>query len=255
MPNVLVVNAALAGEERRRSGGAGQRRPRTRPQRHGSRYGNGTVPAPDRGTGSREPRPGGDAAWRAPRSGRARRPPTCPAAFARWPCPLDNHRHAGASRTARRRRCAGRDHGQALLGLLPEVPTLAEGRPQGLRTSGTLSGVLAPAATPGEISARLSAEIIRPSHSSEFMKRMDEIGASRQPIGDTHNARLMARRIKDETDKFAGPRQALPTLPRSVRTSSDRPEPVEGPLRARGGLRLARTGSAHQRCRRSGSRR
>ena len=83
--------------------------------------------------------------------------------------------------------------------VLPEVPTLAEAGLKGFDI-GTWFGVLAPAATPKEISAKLSAEMIKAIHSSEFKKRMDEIGA--EPIGDTPDQ--MARRIKDETEKFAG---------------------------------------------------
>ena len=82
---------------------------------------------------------------------------------------------------------------------LPEVPTLAEAGLKGFDI-GTWFGVLAPAATPKEISAKLSAEMIKAIHSSEFKKRMDEIGA--EPIGDTPDQ--MARRIKDETEKVAG---------------------------------------------------
>ena len=82
---------------------------------------------------------------------------------------------------------------------LPEVPTLAEAGLKGFDI-GTWFGVLAPAATPREITAKLSAEMIKAIHSSEFKKRMDEIGA--EPIGDTPDQ--MARRIKDETEKFAG---------------------------------------------------
>ena len=82
---------------------------------------------------------------------------------------------------------------------LPEVPTLAEAGLKGFDI-GTGFGVLAPAATPKEIVARLSDEMIKAIHSSEFKKRMDEIGA--EPIGDTPDQ--MARRIKDETEKFAG---------------------------------------------------
>ena len=82
---------------------------------------------------------------------------------------------------------------------LPEVPTLAEAGLKGFDI-GTWFGVLAPVATPKEISAKLSAEMIKAIHSSEFKKRMDEIGA--EPIGDTPDQ--MARRIKDETEKFAG---------------------------------------------------
>jgi tripartite-type tricarboxylate transporter receptor subunit TctC len=81
---------------------------------------------------------------------------------------------------------------------LPEVPTLAESGLKGFDI-GTWFGVLAPAATPKDVLAKLQAEMARIIQSPEFRKRMDEIGA--EPIGDT--SEQMARRIKDETDKFA----------------------------------------------------
>jgi tripartite-type tricarboxylate transporter receptor subunit TctC len=81
---------------------------------------------------------------------------------------------------------------------LPDVPTLAE---SGLKdfAIGTWFGVLAPAATPKDIVARLNAEMVKVIQSPEFRKRMDEIGA--EPIGDS--AEQMARTIRDETAKFA----------------------------------------------------
>jgi tripartite-type tricarboxylate transporter receptor subunit TctC len=81
---------------------------------------------------------------------------------------------------------------------LPDVPTLNEA---GLKdfNIGTWFGVLAPAATPKEIVARLNAEMVRVIRSPEFRKRMDEIGA--QPIGNSSEE--MARQIKEETEKFA----------------------------------------------------
>lgn len=81
---------------------------------------------------------------------------------------------------------------------LPEVPTLAESGLKGFDI-GTWFGVLAPAATPKEIVARLSAETMKIIRSPEFKKRMDEIGA--EPVGDTPEQ--MARQIKEETEKFA----------------------------------------------------
>ncbi|MFO1219460.1 MAG: tripartite tricarboxylate transporter substrate binding protein [Burkholderiaceae bacterium] len=81
---------------------------------------------------------------------------------------------------------------------LPEVPTLAESGLQGFDI-GTWFGVLAPAATPREITARLADEMAKIVRSPEFKKRMDEIGA--EPVGNTPEQ--MARQIKDETDKFA----------------------------------------------------
>jgi tripartite-type tricarboxylate transporter receptor subunit TctC len=81
---------------------------------------------------------------------------------------------------------------------LPDVPTLAEA---GLKdfNIGTWFGVLAPVATPKDVQARLSAEMVKIIHSPEFVKRMDEIGA--QPIGNKPEE--MARQIQDETAKFA----------------------------------------------------
>ena len=81
---------------------------------------------------------------------------------------------------------------------LPDVPTLEEAGLKGFNI-GTWFGVLAPAATPKDILARLNAEMVKIIHSPEFKKRMDEIGA--EPIGDS--AAQMATQIKSETDKFA----------------------------------------------------
>ncbi len=81
---------------------------------------------------------------------------------------------------------------------LPEVPTLAEAGLKGFDI-GTWFGVLAPAGTPKDVVARLSTEMAKIIQSPEFRKRMDEIGAV--PVGDTPEQ--MARRVKDETDKFA----------------------------------------------------
>jgi len=82
--------------------------------------------------------------------------------------------------------------------VLPEVPTLIEAGLEGFNI-GTWFGVLAPAATPKDITARLNAEMVKVIQSPEFGKRMEEIGA--EPIGDS--AEQMALQIKEETDKFA----------------------------------------------------
>jgi tripartite-type tricarboxylate transporter receptor subunit TctC len=82
--------------------------------------------------------------------------------------------------------------------VLPDVPTLAESGLKGFDI-GTWFGVLAPAATPKEIVARLNAEMVKIIHSPEFRKRMNEIGA--EPVGNS--SEQMARQIKDETEKFA----------------------------------------------------
>ena len=81
---------------------------------------------------------------------------------------------------------------------LPDVPTLAEAGLAGFNI-GTWFGVLAPAATPRDVVARLNAEMVKIIKSPEFVKRMDDIGA--QPVGN--KADEMARQIKEETEKFA----------------------------------------------------
>jgi tripartite-type tricarboxylate transporter receptor subunit TctC len=81
---------------------------------------------------------------------------------------------------------------------LPNVPTLDEAGLEGFDI-GTWFGVLAPAATPKDIVARLNAEIVKSLQSPEMRKRMEEIGA--EPLGGTPEA--MAQQIKDETAKFA----------------------------------------------------
>ncbi|MES2714138.1 MAG: tripartite tricarboxylate transporter substrate binding protein [Pseudomonadota bacterium] len=81
---------------------------------------------------------------------------------------------------------------------LPEVPTLDEAGLKGFDI-GTWFGVLAPAATPRDIVARLNSEMVKVIQSAEFRKRMAEIGA--EPIGNS--SEQMAAQIKSETEKFA----------------------------------------------------
>ena len=81
---------------------------------------------------------------------------------------------------------------------LPEVPTLDESGLKGFDI-GTWFGVLAPAATPRDIVARLNAEMVKVIQSPDFRKRMEEIGA--EPIGNSTDQ--MAQQIKGDTDKFA----------------------------------------------------
>lgn len=81
---------------------------------------------------------------------------------------------------------------------LPDVPTLDEAGLKGFNI-GTWFGVLAPAATPKDIVARLNTEMVKIIQSPEFRKRMGEIGA--EPIGDSTDQ--MAAQIKNETEKFA----------------------------------------------------
>ena len=61
-------------------------------------------------------------------------------------------------------------------------------------------GLLAPAATPKDITARLNTEIVKIVKSPEFQKQMFDIGA--EPIGNTQAQ--MAKQIADETVKFSG---------------------------------------------------
>ena len=81
---------------------------------------------------------------------------------------------------------------------LPDVPTLAEA---GMKDfdQGTWFGILAPAATPADVVARLNAEMVKIIQSPEFRKRMEEIGA--EPVGDS--PAQMAAQIKDDTAKYA----------------------------------------------------
>lgn len=81
---------------------------------------------------------------------------------------------------------------------LPDVPTLEEAGLKGFNI-GTWFGVLAPAATPKDVVARLNSEMVKIIHSPDFARRMDEIGA--QPIGDKPEE--MARQIEQETAKFS----------------------------------------------------
>jgi tripartite-type tricarboxylate transporter receptor subunit TctC len=81
---------------------------------------------------------------------------------------------------------------------LPDVPTLQE---SGLADfdMGTWFGVLAPAATPKDVVARLSREIVKIIQSPDFRRKMEEIGAD--PVGNT--PAQMAAQIKDDTERFA----------------------------------------------------
>jgi tripartite-type tricarboxylate transporter receptor subunit TctC len=81
---------------------------------------------------------------------------------------------------------------------LPSVPTMKE---SGVNMDiGTWFGLLAPAATPKDITAKLNAEIVKIIKSAEFQKQMFDIGA--EPVGNTQAQ--MAKKIADETVKFAG---------------------------------------------------
>lgn len=81
---------------------------------------------------------------------------------------------------------------------LPDVPTLDEAGLKGF-DQGTWFGVLAPAATPREIVARLNTEIVKIVKSPEFRKKMEDMGA--EPIGDSQAE--MAAQIKADTERYA----------------------------------------------------
>ena len=81
---------------------------------------------------------------------------------------------------------------------LPNVPTLQEAGVPNL-SIGTWFGLLAPAATPKPVIARLNTELVKIIQSPEFKKQMADIGA--EPIGNQPEE--MATQIKEETEKFA----------------------------------------------------
>jgi tripartite-type tricarboxylate transporter receptor subunit TctC len=81
---------------------------------------------------------------------------------------------------------------------LPNVPTLQEAGVPNVAI-GTWFGLLAPAATPKPVVARLNAEIVKIIQSPEFKKQMADIGA--EPVGN--KSEEMAKQIKEETEKFA----------------------------------------------------
>lgn len=81
---------------------------------------------------------------------------------------------------------------------LPDVPTLEEAGLKGFN-QGTWFGVLAPAATPKEIVARLNTEIVKIVKSPEFRKRLEELGS--EAIGNTSEE--MATQIKADTERYA----------------------------------------------------
>ena len=80
---------------------------------------------------------------------------------------------------------------------LPDVPTLQEAGLKGFDI-GTWFGVLAPAATPKDIVAKLNAEMVKVIQSPDFRKRMADVGA--EPTGGT--SAQMAQQIRDETSRF-----------------------------------------------------
>ncbi|RYE72928.1 MAG: tripartite tricarboxylate transporter substrate binding protein [Oxalobacteraceae bacterium] len=82
---------------------------------------------------------------------------------------------------------------------LPDVPTMQEAGIAGLNI-GTWFGLLAPAATPKDITEKLNREIVKIINTPEFQKQMADIGA--EPVGNSQHE--MAKQIQEETEKFAG---------------------------------------------------
>ncbi len=80
---------------------------------------------------------------------------------------------------------------------LPDVPTLAETVLPGFDV-GTWFGILAPAATPPDLVAKLNAEIVRIINTPEVRKQMLDMGS--EPVADT--PAQMAAQIKTELESF-----------------------------------------------------
>ena len=80
---------------------------------------------------------------------------------------------------------------------LPELPTLAESGVAGYE-SGVWFGLMVPAGTPREITAKLSAEAAKGTRSPEFVKRMTELGYN--IIGST--ADEMGEMVKGEIARW-----------------------------------------------------
>lgn len=81
---------------------------------------------------------------------------------------------------------------------LPNVPTLQEAGVAHIAI-GTWFGLLAPAATPKPVLARLHTEVVKIIQSPDFRKQMAEIGV--EPVGNKPED--MAKQIREETEKFA----------------------------------------------------
>jgi tripartite-type tricarboxylate transporter receptor subunit TctC len=82
--------------------------------------------------------------------------------------------------------------------VLPDVPTFAEAGVPGLEVS-IHYGVLAPAATPQEIVARLNAALVKGLNTAETRKRMEADGVELA----TSTPEEFARLIRTETDRWA----------------------------------------------------
>ena len=83
-------------------------------------------------------------------------------------------------------------------GLMPEVPTMREAGVDGVEVT-VWYGVLAPAATPRDLVAALSAAVARAAHDPAMRKRLAEQGA--EPVGST--AEEFAKILRGEIAKWA----------------------------------------------------
>ena len=97
---------------------------------------------------------------------------------------------------------SGKLRGIAVAGLkrsavMPDLPTIAETLP-GFEVT-TWNGLMAPAATPKEIVARLNAEVVKLLKAPATMKRMTELGLD--TIASTPEQ--FADHLRRETDKWA----------------------------------------------------
>ena len=81
---------------------------------------------------------------------------------------------------------------------MPEVPTFVESGLKGV-DSGTYWGLLAPAATPKEIVAKVSSSIAAVLKQPDIHQRLVDLGFD--PIGGTPEQ--FAANIRSETDKWA----------------------------------------------------
>lgn len=82
--------------------------------------------------------------------------------------------------------------------LAPEVPTIAELGVPGFDFVGQI-GIVAPAATPREIVARLNAEIVKALRQPEMVEKMAGLGI--EPVGNSPQE--FAEKIRSDIDRFA----------------------------------------------------
>ncbi|MDT7834635.1 tripartite tricarboxylate transporter substrate-binding protein [Aquabacterium sp. OR-4] len=83
-------------------------------------------------------------------------------------------------------------------GLLPEVPTLAESGFAGFEAS-VWYGLLAPAATPAPVLARLSAAALKAAQSPEVRERLNAAGGEATPM----DAPAFAQHLRAERERYA----------------------------------------------------